>query len=235
MKNLLLTATLIICMGASAQIVRTSTPEPILRGTQSDMYYPSISEDGRYLSFTDAQFGNRRVYDFVDNVTVMAEKTDAATMRAITAKTRITARTEGSELIITNNDTETRVSPVESYAGYLWPSVSPDGKHVMFVAAGQGIVITDLKGNIIARPGNRRLEAPVWFGNNHIVAMNTTDDGHNIESSQIIMLSMDGKETQALTKPESMTMFPAADSKSGRIVWNTIDGRLYQVKVELIK
>ncbi len=140
-------------------------------------------------------------------------------------------RTEGSTLYITINGKEKAYSPVESQAGYLWESISPDGKKVMFFAAGKGIVITDLNGNILAQPGN--FEVPVWYGNDHIVAQNATDDGHQFCSSQIVLLSLDGSQRQDLTRPESMSMTPTASINTNKVVYSTIDGRLYQMIVTL--
>jgi hypothetical protein len=73
----------------------------------------------------------------------------------------------------------------------------------------------------------------VWFGDNHIVAMNATNDGHNYRSSQIVLMSVDGSQFQELTKPESMTMNPTASFVAGKIVYATIDGRLYQMNLKL--
>lgn len=138
-------------------------------------------------------------------------------------------RTEGTTLYITVNGKENAYSPITESAGYIWASLSPDRNKVMFYAAGHGIVITDLSGNIIARPGN--FEAPVWFDNEYIVAMNATDDGHQYCSSQIVMMSLDGKQFQALTTPESMTMYPTASAQTQQVVYNTVDGRLYRMSV----
>lgn len=140
-------------------------------------------------------------------------------------------RTEGTQLFIAKNGVEKAYTPVEGSAGYIWSSLSPDGTKVMFFAAGHGIVITDLNGKVLANPGN--YETPVWYGNNHIVAMNATNDGHNYRSSQIVIVKADGSEMQALTKPESMTMTPTASFAAGKIVYSTIDGRLYQMNIKL--
>lgn len=140
-------------------------------------------------------------------------------------------RTEGAQLFITHNGVEKAYTPIEGSVGYIWASLSPDGSKVMFFAAAHGIVITDLDGNILSMPGN--YEAPVWFGNNHIVAMNATNDGYNYHSSQIVLLSVDGTQKQELTKPESMTMNPTASFEAGKIVYATIDGRLYQMNINL--
>ena len=63
--------------------------------------------------------------------------------------------------------------------------------------------------------------------------MNAKDDGHQYMSSQIVLLSADGKQVQDLTKPESMSMNPAAAISANRVVYNTIDGRLYEMTVTL--
>ena len=143
----------------------------------------------------------------------------------------VAVRTEGSTLFIIRDGEEKAYTPVPSYAGYIWASVSPDASKVMFFAAGRGIVVTDLEGRVIAEPG--KFEAPVWYGNSHIVAMNATDDGHQFESSQIVLLTLDGKSRQDLTAPESMTMNPAASIAAGKVVYNTIDGRLFEMNVRL--
>ncbi len=140
-------------------------------------------------------------------------------------------RTEGTQLFVSKNGVEKAYTPIEGSVGYIWASLSPDANKVMFFAAGFGIVITDLNGKVLSTPGN--YEAPVWYGNNHIVAMNATNDGHNYRSSQIVLLSTDGSQKQELTKPESMTMNPTASIAAGKIVYATIDGRLYQMNIKL--
>lgn len=143
----------------------------------------------------------------------------------------VTVRIEGSKLYIGHGGAEKAYSPVESYAGYLWASVSPDKTKVMFFAAGKGIYIVDLQGNVVSELGN--YEAPVWYGNDCVVAMNAKHNGYQHISSQIVMMRADGSEFQELTRPESMTMNPSASIHSGKIVYNTIDGRLYQMNITL--
>lgn len=140
-------------------------------------------------------------------------------------------RVEGSKLFIMRNGVEKSFSPIENSAGYLWESLSPDGTKVMFFAAGKGIIITDLDGNIVSELGN--YETPVWYGNNHVVAMNAKHNGYQNISSQILILTVDGSQKQELTKPESMTMNPTTSFEAGKIVYNTIDGRLYQMNINL--
>lgn len=148
-----------------------------------------------------------------------------------TVKNATTVRTKGTQLFISRNGVEKAYTPVAESAGYIWESLSPDGTKVMFFAAGHGIVITDLDGNILQELGN--YETPVWYGNNHVVAMNAKHNGYQHISSQIVIMTADGSMIQQLTKPESMTMNPTASIAAGKIVYNTIDGRLYQMNVTL--
>ena len=137
--------------------------------------------------------------------------------------------TEGSEVVVSVNGRERRFSPVAPSAGYLWASLSPDRRRVAFFAAGHGIIVTDLDGNILARPGN--YEMPCWYDNDYLVAQNATDDGHQFTSSQIVLLRADGSGMTPLTPPTSMAMQPTA--AAGKIVYTTVDGLLWQMKINV--
>jgi len=137
--------------------------------------------------------------------------------------------TEGSEVIVTRNGKERRYSPVESYAGYLWSSVSPAGDKIAFFAAGRGIVVIDLDGNVLSELGN--YEMPCWYNNDYLVAQNTDDDGYQFTSSQILLLKADGTFRYELTAKTSMTMQPT--SNGGKIVYTTIDGILTMITIDI--
>jgi len=134
---------------------------------------------------------------------------------------------DGSTLNIVKDGTTSTFSPVASQAGYLWASLSPDGTKTAFFAAGKGIVVTDLNGNVLAMLGN--YEMPCWLNNNYIVAQNARDNGHQILSSQLMLLRADGTWQQELTPATSMAMQPTA--ANGKVVYSTIDGLLYQMNV----
>ena len=139
------------------------------------------------------------------------------------------AWTEGSRVHVTVNGEDRVFSPVDSWAGYLWASLSPDGKKVAFFAAGKGIVVIDLRGQMLAMLGN--YEMPSWYNNDYLVAQNAKDDGHQFTSSQIVLLKADGTYKADLTKPASMTMQPTCGG--GKIVYTTIDGLLYEMKINI--
>ncbi len=137
--------------------------------------------------------------------------------------------TQGSKVYVTVNGQDRVFSPVDSWAGYLWPTLSPDGKRVAFVAAETGIVVIDLRGQVLAMLG--RYEMPSWYDNNYLVAQHTTDDGRQFTSSQIVLLKADGTFKAELTRPSSMTMQPTAGG--GRIVYTTIDGLLTEMRIQI--
>lgn len=138
---------------------------------------------------------------------------------------------DGSSVVIDRSGNRTSYSPVESHAGYLWASLSPDNTKVLFFAAGKGVFVMNLDGKILSQLGN--YEMPCWFGNDYVVAQNATDDGHQFTSSQIMLLKADGSFKQALTSPESMTMQPTAAIAANRIVYTTIDGNLYLMEIKI--
>ena len=137
--------------------------------------------------------------------------------------------TEESRVHVIVDGKERVFSPVDSWAGYLWASLSPDGKRVAFFAAGKGIVIIDLRGQMLAMLGN--YEMPCWYNNDYLVAQNAKDDGHQFTSSQLLLLKADGTWQAELTKPVSMAMHPTCGG--GKIVYSTIDGLLYEMKINI--
>jgi len=139
------------------------------------------------------------------------------------------AWTEENRVHITVGGEERVFSPVDSWAGYLWASLSPDGKRVAFFAAGKGIVVIDLRGQMLALLGN--YEMPCWYNNDYLVAQNTKDDGHQFTSSQLMLLKADGTWQAELTSPTSMAMHPTCGG--GRIVYTTIDGLLSEMHIQI--
>lgn len=137
--------------------------------------------------------------------------------------------TEGSTVHVTVDGKDRSFSPVESWAGYLWASLSPDGTRVAFFAAGKGIVVMDLNGKVLATLG--KYEMPSWFNNDYIVAQNATDDGHQFTSSQIVLLKADGSFKHELTRPSSMSMQPT--TAAGKVVYSSIDGLLYMMTIDI--
>lgn len=193
-------------------------------GDDGKVYYVSQTVGEDHLVYRTGQ-----CYDAATRTTdIVAPKRHGA-LRAMPAEHGDAAWTEGSRVHVTVGGEERVFSPVDSWAGYLWASLSPDGQRVAFFAAGKGIIVIDLRGQVVAMLGN--YEMPCWYNNNYIVAQNAKDDGHQFTSSQLLLLKADGTWQAELTKPASMTMQPTCGG--GKIVYTTIDGLLYEMKINI--
>ncbi len=194
-----------------------------------------FGRDGKVYFVTQSVGEDHLVYRTGQCYDASTRKADVVTptrhgaMRAVPAEQGDAAWTEGSRVHVTVGGEERIFSPVDSWAGYLWASLSPDGQRVAFFAAGKGIVVIDLRGQVVAMLGN--YEMPCWYNNNYIVAQNAKDDGHQFTSSQLLLLKADGTWQTELTKPASMTMQPTCGG--GKIVYTTIDGLLYEMKINI--
>ena len=119
----------------------------------------------------------------------------------------------------------TEIQPLKGEnINYIWISLSPDNSRILFTAAGKGTYICDLKGNVVASLGY--LNAPVWFNDRFVVGMQDKDNGQNVTSSDVVMLTADGKLKKQISNPNHIAMYPAASSKANRIVYSTLDGKL---------
>lgn len=114
---------------------------------------------------------------------------------------------------------------------YLWTTLSPDGTRIATYAIGKGVVILDLNGKVLAELGD--FDAPVWYDNDFIAAARTTDDGHQYTSSQVVLLDCDSHRVHNLTDPDEMGMNPSA--AAGKIVYNTPDGKLFMLELNITK
>ena len=177
---------------------------------------------GKAVQVTERQHGAMRAVPASRGGAVKAPGRDYASSADIGSA----AWTEGSRVYVTVGGKDRVFSPVDSWAGYLWASLSPDGKRVAFFAA---IVIIDLRGQLLAMLGN--YEMPCWYNNDYLVAQNAKDDGHQFTSSQIVLLKADGTYKADLTTPFSMAMQPTCGG--GKIVYSTVDGLLYEMQIKI--
>lgn len=219
-------------------------------------FCPAFSRDGKSVYFiSQTRGGDMRVFREMKSydldgktTTVVAEKargmqrpvsvdgglavvSDNGKMLKAKRKGGLYVYADGAELAVVRDGVENRISPVETKYTYLWESLSPDGTKILFYAGAKGAYVCDLEGNLLADLG--KYTAPAWMGNDYVVATNATNDGHQYESSQIVLLKADGSMKKELTKPESMSMNPTASADGSRIVYNTIDGRLFVMELSI--
>lgn len=137
---------------------------------------------------------------------------------------------EDMQLMLRKDGTEKVLSPNGTDCDYLWPSLSPDGKHILYFVSDEGCYVCDINGKNV-KFVNWNCRAPQWYDNSTIVGMNDQDNGEFLVSSQIVAYTLDGKK-QELTKPESLTMYPHCSSKAGRIVCSSAKGEVVLLNVK---
>lgn len=114
---------------------------------------------------------------------------------------------------------------------YLWVSLSPNAKMILFTAAGKGTYICDLNGKILASLGS--LNAPVWYDDQYVVGMQDKDDGQVVTASKVIMMSVSGKIKTQISQTDEIAMYPTASAKGGKIAYNTLDGKILVTEIEI--
>jgi len=139
---------------------------------------------------------------------------------------------EDVKLVVEKNGQKTVMTPNGAEEAYIWASLSPDGKKIVYtVASLEKTYICDLSGNVLAGLG--RIHACQWLNNNWIVGMNDIDDGHRLLSSNLVAVSADGKIKQELTPYDGKlaAMYPATSPAGNKIAFNTPNGELYIMDV----
>lgn len=152
-----------------------------------------------------------------------ATTTGARRARAASAE-RPVLSIASEQLMITRGGTTTLLSPCGTDGcSYIWPSLSPSGKRVMFYLVGRGIYTCNLDGSDLRFVAD--LHAPVWYSDDVIVAMNDVDGLETQVSSEIIAVRLSDGERQTLCGGSDLiAMYPVANAATRRIAFTTRDG-----------
>ena len=184
--------------------------------------------DIRVLS--DVKLGEGFLPRFADAETVVYLEHSKADYLASQEDAMLRVDNDNLNLNLYRNGEKTVLKP-HGDVNYIWVSLSPNQEMILFNTK-HGTGICNLDGEEIINLG-LDFDAPVWYGNDYVVGMDDNHDGYyNIESS-IMIASVDGKVVKRLTSPEGMGMYPNVDAKSGRVVYNTEDGDIRMLQLNL--
>lgn len=134
------------------------------------------------------------------------------------------------QLMITRNGVTTMLSPNGTDKSYIWPSVSPDMKHITYYVAGEGCYVADIDGKnpvYIAR----QCRAAKWLDNNTLVAMADRDNGEVVTESAVVVYNLQ-KQMQTLTDNTMIAMYPYPSADGKKIVFSTDDGETYMITLK---
>ena len=138
--------------------------------------------------------------------------------------------TRGDSLLVVDPAGVTRaLQPVAGSNGYLWASLSPDGRRVLFEAAGKGLMVCDLNGALLANLGQFLM--PCWYDNDYIVAMSNAGNVRT-SGSRIWLLSVDGSVCEPITDEGVRAVQPMV--AGDKVVYSVIyGGEVRQVQLDI--
>ena len=160
---------------------------------------------------------NRKVKRMAVNTTLQTEEAPVLSI-------------SNGQLMLTRGGNTTQLSPNGTDKSYIWPSVSPDLKHITYYVAGEGCYIAAVDGSnpqFVAR----QCRAAKWLDNNTLVAMADRDNGEVVTESSIVVYTIDGRH-QTLTDNSVIAMYPYASADGKRIVFSTDSGEAYMINVK---
>lgn len=206
--------------------IELGTPRMVDTGG-AEAYFPVVSVDGTALRASVN--GKEQIVVDLQNGNIGALTQDDVRFAIKSTRKGVTVATTNDDITITRNGIKKTLKPVENTPGYLWASVSPDNSKVVFLAAGKGVMVMDLNGNILANLGN--YQRPCWLNDEFVVCQNASDDGHQFKASQIVIINVKSGEVTEVTGKNSFAMHPSCNGKV--IAYDTIDGRIFTVDVTL--
>lgn len=211
-------------------------------------YSPTFSNDSKEIYYRQIRRKNGRQYKTLMGFDAATQITKTLSEPVRTVKElnilqkkvlkrgtvpSVSVATENLKIVLYRNGERIEMEPIGKVSGYVWTSLSPNGKMILFTAASKGTFVCDLSGKVIASLG--KMNAPVWYDDNYVVGMEDKDNGDFVVSSKIIIASIDGKFRQALTSDDKIAMYPAASLASKRVAYCTLNGELYVMELEIIK
>ncbi|MDP2303856.1 MAG: hypothetical protein Q8N03_15680 [Ignavibacteria bacterium] len=181
-----------------------------------------LQEESRHMDVPQVLNDGKIVYGIDDRLQILAS--DRVSKVDITLLNEPVVKAVNNEIIIYNNGIRRTVQPQgERY--YVWTSLSPDKTKLLFYAVGKGTFISDLNGKILVELGDIR--SPQWSPNgNWISYMLDEDDGEIVLSSDIKIISHDGKISHQITSTDQIKeIYPVWNDSN--LVYADSDGIIY--------
>lgn len=153
-------------------------------------------------------------------------------LKGTNAPATVSVKVDMKTIKLTRTGSETvSLAPVGDYF-YVWASLSPEGDKLLFTAAGKGSYVSDLEGQIIAELGV--LNDPTWMNNQWVLGMDDKDDGHQVQSSDVISVHVASGLRKNLTAgSKEIAMYPRASEAADRIAFRSPKGELFTMKINI--
>ena len=139
---------------------------------------------------------------------------------------------EDMQLMVAVDGVTKNLSPngTDDDTSYIWPSLSPDGKRILYYVCGVGAYVCNLEGEEVQFIAHD-CRAPQWYDDETIIGMNDRDDGKVLLSSSIMAYTLDGK-VQELTDSSKMLMYPQCCARQGIIACSAANGEIFLLRIQ---
>ncbi len=218
-------------------------------------YRPVISDDGLSVAHRDVQLMKNRKFTALRMITLSDRKSKeliAPTRETFTpafsdselffvkatklnrksvpvAKLKPIVQIEDRKMVVYAGNIRSIICPNGETESYIWPSFSPDGKMLVYTVAGKGTFISSADGKNVQSLG--KLSAPKWLNNRIIIGMDDKYFGQELISSELIAVSIDGKNRQILAGDKAI--YPAASFDGRKIAYSNNDGQLFIMNINI--
>ncbi|MDX1702141.1 MAG: hypothetical protein R3250_16060 [Melioribacteraceae bacterium] len=138
---------------------------------------------------------------------------------------------ENNDLILINGNEKILLNPLGKGV-YVWESISPDGKSLLFSFGNQGTFVININGQLILNIEEAHYPRFSPDGK-YISFMKDKDDGHNYTESDIFIYSIEDEESYKVTDTEDrIEMYPNWSNDGTKLVYHTIEGELFVAELK---
>lgn len=198
-------------------------------------YNVQVSRNGQELVYSemvilaDRSIANN-IYraNLAQNTYAQVAKEQANFSQLTFAEENIQLINEDCQMYIIKNGKKVHLAPQGKDYTYIWQSLSPNKKKVLYYVSELGCYVCNTDGSNSQFIGFD-CRAPRWYDNQTIIGMYDIDDEHFTVSSRIVAYTLDGKY-QILTGPDMIAMYPFATE--GKIAFSTVDSQTYLINVK---
>ena len=201
-------------------------------------FQPHVSPDGRSIVCRKVTFDEQHMRQTALELLDLEQGTQrqlrapAREVREGDGKDRPEVFIEDMQLMITVNGVTKNLSPngTDEETSYIWPSLSPDRKRILYYVCGVGAYVCNLEGKNVQFIAHD-CRAPQWYDDETIIGMNDLDDGKMLLSSSIMAYTIDGK-VQELTDSSKVLMYPQCCAKQGIIACSAANGEIFVLRIQ---
>jgi len=234
----------------------------ILSTAPSAGYNPSVSPDGKKIAYREVSFVDKLRYVSVKSIDLSSPQTVVEEMppsrnfsgmnlttgalkmardkKEVSKKIGNNAQvndpplavSEDGVIVIYKNGVRTELAPNGKDKRYVRPSISPDGTKLVYtMVIPTSTWVCDIDGKNPVALGY--LNTPQWIGNNCIIGMTNKDDGHEVISSSIDVVTIDGKTRQTLVPASTKAMCPSVSADGKTAAFYTDKGEIYVMSMNV--